>query len=82
MTSMQLNAEIYKTMGIIAEDESLLKQALKYLKKLAAKKKDESLMSEQEFHDNINEAIQQVKRGEVYVMNPGESLDDFLDRVN
>lgn len=34
-------------MGIIAEDENLLKQALRYLKKLASKKQDETLMTGQ-----------------------------------
>ena len=45
MTTVQLNAEVYRTMGGIAEDEGLLRQALKYLKKLAAKKQDETLMT-------------------------------------
>lgn len=45
MTTVQLNAEVYRTMGVIAEDEGLLRQALKYLKKLAAKKQDETLMT-------------------------------------
>ena len=32
MTTIQLNAEIYRAMGVIAEDEGLMKRALKYLK--------------------------------------------------
>lgn len=38
MTTLQLNAELFRAMGTIAEDESLLTRAVKYLKKLAAKK--------------------------------------------
>ena len=38
MTTVQLNAEIFRSMAEIADDENLLKQALKYLKKLVAKK--------------------------------------------
>ena len=45
MTAIQLNAEIYRTMSVIAEDEGLLRLALKYLKKLATKKQDETLMT-------------------------------------
>ena len=38
MTSLQLNAELFRELSIIAEDESLMKKALKSLKKLTAKK--------------------------------------------
>ena len=39
MTSLQLNAELFRELSLIAEDESLMKKALKALKKLSAKKK-------------------------------------------
>ena len=38
MTALQLNAELYRAMGYIAEDEGLMLKAVKYIKKLAAKK--------------------------------------------
>ena len=43
MTALQLNAEIYRSLGVIAEDETLMTRAAKYLKKLAAKKEDPTL---------------------------------------
>ena len=46
MTTLQLNAEIYEALSIIAQDESLLKKAARSLKRLASMKKDETLMSE------------------------------------
>ena len=50
MTPIQLNAEIYRAMGVIAEDEALLKRAVRYLKKLAAQKQEEdSQMTKEEF---------------------------------
>ena len=36
MTALQLNAEIYRSLGVLSEDESMLKHAAKYLKRLAA----------------------------------------------
>ena len=43
MTALELNAQIWRSIAEIADDESLMKQLAKYLKKLAAKKeKDES----------------------------------------
>ena len=35
MTALQLNADIYRNLGIIAEDESMLKRVAKYVQKLA-----------------------------------------------
>ncbi len=76
MTAIQLNAEIYRTMGIIAEDENLLKQALRYLKKLASKKQDETLMTEEQFFARVDKA----KQGKSAVMLPTENLTEFLRR--
>ena len=76
MTAIQLNAEIYRTMGIIAEDENLLKQALRYLKKLASKKQDETLMTEEQFFARVDKA----KQGKSAVMLPNENMTEFLRR--
>ena len=76
MTAIQLNAEIYRTMGVIADDEGLLKQALKYLKKLATKKQDETLMAKDEFFARVDRA----KQGKATAMLPNENLTEFLRR--
>ena len=76
MTAMQLNAEIYRTMGVIAEDEGLLRQALAYIKKLAAKKQDETLMTKEEFFARVDKA----KQGKAVAMLPNENLTEFLRR--
>ena len=62
MTPIQLNAEIYRAMGVIAEDEALLKRAVRYLKKLAAQKQEEedSLMTKEEFLARVDEAKQEI----------------------
>ena len=39
MTALELNAEIYRAMGEIANDETLLAKVLKYVKGLAPAKK-------------------------------------------
>lgn len=59
MTAIQLNAEIFRNMSIIAEDENLLKRAAKYLRKLATEKNDPSLMTEEEFFAKIERAEKQ-----------------------
>lgn len=81
MTTMQLNAEIYRSLSIIAENENLMKRAAKYLKKLAAQEKDETLMTKEEFFAKIDESLQQAREGKVHEMLPDETLDEFLERV-
>ncbi len=81
MTAIQLNAEILRNMSIIAEDENLLKRAAKYLRKLVAEKEEPTLLTKEEFFARVDEAREQIKRGEGVEMLPDESLDDFLQRV-
>lgn len=77
MTSMELNAQIWRNMAEIADSEPLMKQLAKYLKKLAAKKNDPTLMTKEDFFRRVDEA----KKGPSYKMLPGEDLTTFLNRV-
>jgi hypothetical protein len=80
MTAIKFNAEIYKALSIIAEDELLLKKAAKALKKLALQKRDETLMSEKDFFAGIDEARTQIETGKCKKLFQHENLDDFLVR--
>ena len=82
MTAVQLNAEILRNLGALAEDESMLRRVAKYLRKLVSEKEaDPTLLSKEEFFARVDEAREQIKRGEGVEMLPDESLDDFLKRV-
>ena len=81
MTALELNAELFRTMGEIADDEGLMMKLLKYAKKLAAKKADPTLMTKEEFFAKIDQAEQQIARGEYSVMLPGEDLSTHLRRL-
>lgn len=81
MTALQMNAELFRTIAIIAEDEGLMTKLLKYVKKLAAKKEDPTLMTKEEFFAKIERAEQQIERGEYSVLLPGEDLSTHLRRL-
>ena len=81
MTAIELNAQIWRDMAEIADSEPLMKQLAKYLKKLVAQKTDQTLMTKEEFFARVDEAREQIKRGEGVEMLPDESLDEFLQRV-
>lgn len=81
MTALQMNAELFRSLGVIAEDEGLMAKAVKYLKRLAAKKEDPTLLTREEFFANIEKAEQELAEGKGITMLPGESLEDLLERV-
>lgn len=81
MTALQMNAELFRSLGVIAEDEGLMAKAVKYLKRLAAKKEDPTLLTREEFYANIEKAEQELAEGKGITMLPGESLEDLLERV-
>ena len=81
MTTLQisnLNADILRNLGTIAEDEGKLKRAAKYLRRLAKEMTDDpTLMTKEEFFRRVDEA----KKGPTYRMLPGEDLTTFLRRL-
>jgi len=81
MTSLHLNAELYRQLSIIADDEGLMTKMLKYAKKLAAtKKQDPTLMTKEEFISKIKHSEEQIANGEGMEMLPNEDLTSFLKR--
>ncbi len=79
MTSLEINAEIFKNMSIIAEDEDLLKRAARYLRKLVAEKQaDDTELSKEEFFARVDEAREQIRQGEVHSFATVEELDKYI----
>lgn len=74
---MQLNAELFRELSIIAEDENLMQKAVKYLKKLTAKKKamdeTEYIMSSPAMVDILRQGDEDIKNGKGRVVE----LDDL-----
>ena len=67
MTALQLNAELFRELSIIAEDEELMKKALKALKKISAKKhamdETEYIMSSPQMVDILRQGEEDIKNG-------------------
>ena len=77
MTAVEMNTQIWRSIAEIADDESLMEQLAKYLKKLVAKKNDPTCMTKEEFFARVDEA----KKGPSYKMLPDEDLTTFLRRL-
>ena len=66
MTALQMNAELFRELSIIAEDENLMKKAVKYLKKLSAKKQ---AMDETEYIMSSPAMVEILRQGEEDIKN-------------
>lgn len=67
MTAIEMNAELFRQLSIIAEDETLMAKMLRYAKKLTAKKQamdeTEYLMSSPAMAEVIRQGQEGIKNG-------------------
>ena len=78
MTALQLSAEIYRSLGILSEDEGMLKRAAKYLSRLAKQMTDDpTCMTKEEYFAMLDQA----EKGPRHRMLPDEDLTAFLKRM-
>ena len=81
MTALQMNAEIFRQLSLIAEDDSKMKRALKALRRIAEPKPEPTLMSREEFFAKLKRGEDAYRRGECTRLLPGESVTDMLRRT-
>lgn len=81
MTSLQLNAELFRAMGKIADDETLMKKVLNYVKRLAAKKEDPTLMTKEEFFAILDKGEEEYRHGKTHSITSVEQLNSFLSSL-
>ncbi len=81
MTTLQLNAELFRAMGEIADDETLMTKLLKYVKRLAAKKEDPTLMTKEEFFRRVDEAKAEYDRGEYTRFSNEDEMVKWLNSL-
>ena len=81
MTAIEMNAELLRNMSIIAEDETLLKRAVKYLRKLVAEKEDPTLMTEEEFFARIDKAEEEIAKGKGITFTNKDDMNAWLNSL-
>ena len=72
-----MNAEIFRQLSLIAEDDSKMKRALKALRRIAEPKPDLTLMSREEFFARVDEA----KKGPSMRFANVEELDRYISSL-
>jgi hypothetical protein len=82
MTTVQMNADVYRSLSIIAEDSDLMKKAMVYLRKLARQKQeDEALMTKDEFLSMIDKRMEDYEKGEYVSFSSPEEMHQFLEAL-
>ena len=81
MTALQMNAEIFRQLSLIAEDDSKMKRALKALRRIAEPKPDPTLMSREEFFARVDEGREQIKQGKCTRFSNREAMNAWLNSL-
>jgi len=80
MTALQMNAELFRQLSIIAEDEGLSAKLMKYIKRLTAKKQDPTLVTKEEFMASLERGEEEYRQGKCVRLLQGESVSEMLRR--
>ena len=81
MTAVQMNAELFRQLSIIAENESMMTKLLRYAKKLTAKKEDDTLISKEEFMASLERGEEEYRQGKTHRLNSIDELHSFLNSL-
>ena len=82
MTTMELNAELFRQLSIIAEDESLMRKAVKAVTRLAKQKETEETeyIGKEEILKGIDAVLKEVKLNREGKLAP-KLARDFLNEL-
>ena len=82
MTTVQMNAEVYRSLSVIAEDSELMKRAMVYLRKLARQKQqDDATMTKEEFFSMIDKRMEDYEKGEYVSYSSPEEMHRYLEAL-
>ncbi len=82
MTTMQLNAEILRNLGTLADDEGMLRRVAKYLRRLVSERQaDPTLLSKEEFFARIDKAEEDIAQGKGTTFTNRDDMNDWLNSL-
>ena len=82
MTTIQLNAEILRNLGTLADDEGMLRRVAKYLRRLVSEKQaDLTLLSKEEFFARIDKAEEDIAQGKGTTFTNRDDMNAWLNSL-
>lgn len=82
MTAVELNAQIWRDMGILADNESMMKRVAKFLRKLVAEKQtDPTEFSKEEFFSKLDRVEREIAEGKGTRFTNLEDMHTWLNSL-
>ena len=82
MTALQLNADIYRNLSIIAENETMLDKVAKYIRRVAKQMtEDPTCMTKEEFFARVDEAREEIRQGKGVSFNDTAEMNAWLNSL-
>jgi uncharacterized short protein YbdD (DUF466 family) len=81
MTTVQLNAQIWRDMGILADSEAMMKRVAKYLRKLVKEREDHTLMTKEEFFARLDKAEKEIADGKGITFTNRDDMNAWLNSL-
>lgn len=80
MTTVELNAELFRQLSVIAEDETLMQKAVKAIGRLARQKEEAEYISKTEVLDGIRKGLIDVKEAKLTGKRQ-KTLQEVIDEL-
>lgn len=82
MTAIELNAQIWRDMGALADSEPMMKRVAKYLRKLVAEKQaDPTEMTREEFYRRMEKAEKEIAEGKGITFTNRDDMNAWLNSL-
>jgi len=82
MTAVQMNAQIWRDMAILADSEPMMKRVAKYLRKLVAEKQaDPTLLTKEEFFARVDKAEKEIADGKGITFTNRDDMNTWLNSL-
>ena len=80
MTTMELNAELFRQLSLIADDETLMRKAVKAIQRITKKKEEAEYISKEELLAGIDAGLREVRQTKDGSLQP-KAVKEFLDEL-
>ena len=80
-TVSPLSADFLRDLGIVAQDENLMRRAVRYIKRLATEKQDPTLMTKEEYLAKLERSEEQYQQGKYKIFANVEELDRYISSL-
>jgi len=82
MSTAEMTAEMFRDLSVIAEDDNLMKRAMRYLRKLAGERRvDDSLMTKDEFFAHVDKGLEEIRLGKGTQFSDKKDMHAWLNSL-